>query len=587
MSGKVLEIQGLEDRDWLATQIAERYSSWHSQLSGHLDELAELRRYVFATSTTDTSNKTLPWTHTTTTPKLCQIRDNLHANYMDALFPKDKSFKWVGYDNDAELVAKREAIEGYIFNKTDTTHHRNTVSQLVYDYIDGNAFSDVEYVSESYVDGVTGETIPGFIGPRIVRVDPTAVVFNPLATSFEESPKITRFIKTFGELELDAANKPEMAYLVDALDKSKSLRAACTGLGKDDQIKNEAYTVDGFGTLAEYYQSPYVEILEFEGSIRDLEGNMLTNRLITVIDRSIIIRDIAIPSWNGRSAKHHVGWRGRPDNLWGMGPLANLVGMQYMIDHLENSAADLYDLLRLPPLKIKGNVENFEWGPLAEIYVGDDGDVDTLRVEADIAQMEQKIMRLEFKMEEMAGAPKSAMGIRTPGEKTAFEVQSLDNAAGRIFHNKTIQFEINIIDPSYNDMLEVSRRNLDGTDLVRVLDDDIGVAAFLSVTKEDITAKGKLRAVGARHYAARNQLVQNLSSVFTSGIGDMIKPHVSSKALASLVEEAFGWERFDLVAPNIGVTEQMETQRLAQAGDEALEVEAATPPVEEFEDEEV
>ena len=35
-------------------------------------------------------------------------------------------------------------------------------------------------------------------------------------------------------------------------------------------------------------------------------------------------------------------------------------------------------------------------------------------------------------MEEMAGAPKEAMGFRSPGEKTAYEVQRMENAASQV-----------------------------------------------------------------------------------------------------------------------------------------------------------
>jgi len=48
-------------------------------------------------------------------------------------------------------------------------------------------------------------------------------------------------------------------------------------------------------------------------------------------------------------------------------------------------------------------------------------------------------------MEEMAGAPKEAMGIRTPGEKTRYEVQSLENRSGRIFNHKVLNFSINFL----------------------------------------------------------------------------------------------------------------------------------------------
>ena len=48
-----------------------------------------------------------------------------------------------------------------------------------------------------------------------------------------------------------------------------------------------------------------------------------------------------------------AGWRPRPDNLYAMGPLDNLVGMQYRIDHLENLKSDVFDQIAYPILKIR------------------------------------------------------------------------------------------------------------------------------------------------------------------------------------------------------------------------------------------
>lgn len=578
MTNAVLEIEALNDRDWLATQISHVYGEWRNQMHGKMEEWGELRNYLFATSTQDTTNSNLPWKNTTTVPKLTQIRDNLHANYMDALFPNDTWMKWEGDNDEAELADKRAAIEYYMLNKTRNGGFRETVSKLLYDYIDyGNVIADVEYVHEEREDPLTGEITTGYVGPRLVRRSPLDTVVNPTALSFDKSPKITRSIKTFGDLEAEAQDMPELAYRAEALDNARNLRSMFMGFDHSDTLKNAGYSVDGFGSLMEYYRSPYVEILEFEGDIRDKEGTLLRNQLITIIDRSYVLRITTNPSWSGGSTMVHTGWRPRPDNLWAMGPLDNLVGMQYRIDHLENIKADLFDLIAHPPVKIKGNVEAFEWAPFSEIFLGDDGEVDILKVDATALNADTQIAILEQRMEEMAGAPREAMGIRTPGEKTAFEVQALGNAAGRIFNNRIRNFEINIIEKILNHMLEVARRNIDATDLIRVMDDDIGVVEFLNITKDDITAKGKLRPMGARHYAATSQLVQNLQGVFNSPIGGMIAPHISSKSLAKVVEEAFGWERFDLVSDNAGIMEQMETQRLVQTGEDQLATEAITP----------
>src|SRR5258708_9446601 len=86
-----------------------------------------------------------------------------------------------------------------------------------------------------------------------------------------------------------------------------------------------------------------------------------------------------------------------------------------------------------------------------------------------------EIENLERLMEEMAGAPREAMGFRTPGEKTKYEVQSLENAAARLFQNKIKQFEEQIIEPLLNAMLELARRNLTGPTVIKVFDDEFKI----------------------------------------------------------------------------------------------------------------
>jgi len=76
--------------------------------------LEEVRRYVYATDTTQTSNANLPWKNKTTIPKLCQIRDNLFANYIATLFPKRKWLVWEADNLDSNDVAKRDAIVNYM-----------------------------------------------------------------------------------------------------------------------------------------------------------------------------------------------------------------------------------------------------------------------------------------------------------------------------------------------------------------------------------------------------------------------------------------------------------------------------------------
>lgn len=585
MAGKVAEIESLLGRDSLADVIGEMYDYANQQRDTWLEDKKELRNYLFATDTRSTSNNKLPWKNSTTLPKLAQIRDNLHANYMAALFPNDEWLKWEGYTIDDDTMDKRRAIQAYMSNKLRQSNFKDMVSRALYDYIDyGNVFGEVEYVREVFVDPATGEEVPGYVGPKALRISPNDIVFNPTAAEFKDTYTITRYIKTLGEIKKDLMERPQDTALKAAVEHHEDVSRRISSYSTDDFRKVNAFEVDGFGSLIDYFQSGYVELLKFEGTLHDKDtGELLTNRVIVVMDRSKVIQNEQSKNWFGKPNKVHVGWRYRPDNLYAMGPLDNLVGMQYRMDHLENLKADAMDLAVHPPMGVRGNIESFSWEPGSVIDLGTDGEVVELGKNlSNVLAARNEIDWLENKMEEMAGAPKTAMGFRTPGEKTAFEVNSLQTAASRIFQEKITQFEEQFIEPILNMMLEVARRNIDTVDIVRVMDDDIGVSDFLKITKADITATGKLRPIGARHFAATAQLVQNLLGVLNSAAGQdpTIKAHVSGKKLAKLLyEEIPGIARFEVVQDNIGLMEQAETQRLMNQIQQDLEVEAQTPGV--------
>jgi hypothetical protein len=584
MAGKVAQIQEIINPVSLARQLAGLYNQWWVQRSAKEAEWRELRGYLFATDTTKTTNAKLPWKNKTTIPKLTQIRDNLHANYNDAIFPNDEWLRWEGYSADAVVSTKRKAIEAYMKNKLRESGFRETISKLLNDYIDyGNVFAEVVWVEDKHIDPTTGEEVTNYVGPKALRISPFDIVFNPTALAFKDSPKFTRYLKSIGELKKDVLNNPKLGYNEEVYNKIIATRKALNSFRMEDINKSTGYMIEGFGSLIEYYQSGQVEILEFEGDVYDVVNDELKEkRIITIVDRSQILRDIANPSWLGQDTKVHVGWRERQDNLYAMGPLDNLVGMQYRVDHLENLKADALDLTIHPPLIIKGDVEPFVWGPEVQIHIPEDGGIESLPPNQQAFMVNNEIAALLSLMEEMAGAPKEAMGFRTQGEKTAFEVDKLDNAAQRIFRNKTNKFEVEFMEPLLNKMLEMAKRKMDTVDIARVMDDDLGVAEFISITKDDITAKGKLRPIGSRHFSARAQLMQNMLGIFNSPVGQMIAPHVSAKNLAKLVEEQMGFEQYQFIKDNVAITEQAETQRLMNQAGATLENEQAVPVEEQM-----
>ena len=579
MAKKVAEVPLDFRQDESAAWVTNLWTTYNNQRSGKVAEWTETRNYLFATDTTTTTNADLPWNNSTTLPKLCQIRDNLYSNYTSSLFPNDKWLKWEAYSRESAVKQKRDTIEAYMANKCRESHFRTEIGKILLDYIDyGNAFGTVEYVAE-YKTLADGSVVPSYVGPRPIRISPLDIVFNPTATSFRDTHKIVRSLRTLGELELLAQDNPDQAFWAEAVNRRKLLQHHLGGLSIEDFDKSVGYSMDGFGSLFEYYQSEFVEVLEFYGDFRDTDSGVIKrNQIVTVVDRSFTARVVQDPCWFGTSSIFHVGWRRRPDNLWAMGPLDNLVGMQYRLDHLENISADAMDLLVRPPLAIVGQVEEFVWGPGCEIHINENGSIQELTLGAQgVVQADMKIRELIELMELMAGAPKEAAGIRTPGEKTAAEYLGLENAAGRIFQEKINHFETEMLEPLLNAMLEVAARNLDGTDVIRITDNSLGAIKFRDITKADITANGVIRPIGARHFAKQSQDLQNVISILQSPVGAKIDPHTSGVQLTEFVKDVTSLSNYDVFRPNIAVQEQADTQRVVGAVQEDMMAEAEAP----------
>lgn len=589
---KVINIESNTlDPDAVATDIADKYITWEDNRQEKVAEWRELQEYIFATDTTKTTNSKLPWSNKTTMPKLCQIRDNLFANYMATMFPKRRWLIWEGETPTDEETLKRKTIESYIAWIIDRNEFYDEVSKLILDYIDyGNCFGTIEWIDKTQIldkeENLSNLNDPsekvGFVGPMIKRISPLDIVFNPIAPSFTSSPKIIRSFISLGELKGLIDQESSIPEEKEAAEKLYNylinLRQSFAGDTKGDNIftKDRIFSISGFDSFQSYLESDSVEILTFYGDYYDGE-EYHRNRIVRVVDRHKIISNTANPSYFGETPIWHCGWRIRPDNLWAMGPLDNLIGMQYRIDHLENMKADIFDLVAAPPLKIKGYVGDFTWGPFERIFVDDSGDVEVLSPDVQALQADNQIAYLQAQMEEMAGSPREAAGFRTPGEKTKYEVQRLENAASRIFQNKINQFE-RTLEHLLNGLLELSRRNLNPS-TIRVFNDELKISTFLNLSKEDLVGKGRIRPIAARHFAEQAQQVQDLAQFFSSASGQdpSILQHFSSIKVAKLYESILNIEDYNIVQPYIRLAEQAESQQLSQIHEEDTMMQTQTP----------
>lgn len=578
MAGKTLSLENIITPDQKATRIANKWLEWDQMRWQWKQQLEDVRRYVFQTNTSQTANSALPWKNKTTRPKLCQIRDNLYANLSHQVFPKRKWMRWEGASKDDDTLAKRMAIENYAAWVTDQPSFKHEFDKILLDYIEGNAFGTVEWIDERVEQ--EGKTQVGFVGPRIRRINPMDIVFNPIAPSFEETPKIIRSFISMGELRkhLSSNFKTPPEEIEEMFKYMKDIRSQARNFTGELSQMDNLYNIDGFHSFREYLDSDVIEVLTFYGDLYDPDTDeFLENHIITVVDRHKIVGQKPNPSFFGYAPIFHCAWRKRQDNLWGMGALDNLLGLQYRLDHVENLKADVFDLITFPVIHVKGpSVEDFNWGPGERIFTDVDSEVEMKVPDVNALQANFEIDALERTMEEMAGAPKEALGIRTPGEKTAFEVSRLENASSRLYFSKGKQLDEGMTEKLMNACIEMARRNLSHAMSIRVFDDEFKSAAFQELTVEDITGVGRLRPLAARHFAEQAELVQNLTTFSQSPAFQLIAPHVSTVNLAKLFEEILNLHDYEIITPYVGIAEQAEAARTAQTLEEQVLVEGQT-----------
>ena len=180
-----VDFKDISNEDKLARDISLKWDMWNRDRSGWLEEKKELRNFLYATDTRTTSVAKTGWSNSTTRPKLTQIADNLHANYMATLFPNEKWLTWKTLEEDSEAKQKKIYIEAYMNTKLEQGSFRPMMSSLVRDYIEyGNCFGYVDFSKDYTVKKDTGEEMPLYIGPKLNRISPYDIVFDPTASSF-------------------------------------------------------------------------------------------------------------------------------------------------------------------------------------------------------------------------------------------------------------------------------------------------------------------------------------------------------------------------------------------------------------------
>lgn len=556
-------------KDSLAECISEKWNTWMNARQRWEEQYRRVLQYLYST-TTDTiyGQASNPWAANVHIPKLTQLRDVLITYELESLFSLDDYFEFEGFTKDSNTWKNRNAIKNLLKDMLDKGGFRETVEKLVTDYIDaGNVFVMPVWETKT-VTRIDGLKSTVWEGSKALRINPLDIVFDPTAQSFEDTPKIIRTVLSIGQVAAMAEKDPMMKEAFKkAMDKRQQVRTAMTN---GDTIKSEQLEIAGFGSIDAYLLSDTVELLTLYGTVYDIQENKLhENTKITIMDRNTLLKEEPMEELNGYGYIRKGGYRDRKDMLWSMSPLENLLGMQARIDFLENKRSDCYDFVVNPIKLIRGQVDMPDTtAPGDEIRMDADSDVRYLAPDTTILSADNLIALYENKMEEFVGSPKEVLGLRTPGEKTMYEVSQLLTAAQRIFQRQIRKFETEVIEPFINDAFhQYLNRKAGQTITLRVWDSDKDYYKFEEVSVDDIQSIGAIRVIGSTTHQERSKIAASLQMLGQNPLftDEAVRNNFSPSELGQIFMYISGLDKFpDLFRKDSRLYEITEQQKLVE-----------------------
>lgn len=565
------------DEESLAQGIAQKWSEWNNVRDPAMSLWAEIDSYLHATDTTQIEGGS-NWDHKTFLPVLTEIHEDLIAIVNSTVFPHDDWLGWKGHDIMSEAEASRKKVLSYL-NHIHKVNGFTTIFRKVIDDMlrYGNCFVQCRYVDHSY-ENEEGVKV-GYVGPEPYRISPYDIVFNPTACSFEAAPKIIRSVMSMGEFISWSKSLPSLISeeavqgLVDArMDGGHSNDTS-------DTKKNQQYIPDGYGSIEQYQEG--IELLWFYGSVYDPStGEVHEDRCIVVADRNTVLFD----KLETNEMIFKGSWRPRADNLWSQGPLDNLVGMNYMINHRENAKNDAIDKFTLPDRAYVGDVEEIydEATGHTKYIMPEGGSVTDVTPDSTVLTFDNQVLLHTDWMRRAARLPQQLAGFRTPGEKTAFEVQNLNDGAFRGFILKASQFEEDLVEKYVTAEIHLAKEHFGS--VVRVLgQDEEGILTMLDITEEDLNANGKLVPMGARRFARNLQQNAALQNLVGSGLTQLIGKHVDTFKTAKIWEQLGGFDQHEVIEKMAFIEESLEEEQAMAAAQETVVNRASQPTLTELE----
>jgi len=569
-----------QDKSALADGIVSHWSSWNSSRTQAMELWAEIDSYLHATDTSMLEGGT-NFDHKTHLPILSELHEDLIAIVYSTLFPHDDWLSWKGFEINAITKQIRQKVLSYIKQCHSMNGFNVEMRKVVDDLVRyGNCFGQGYYKNNSMESA--GGMISGYAGPATKRISPYDIAFNPVAKEFSKTPKIIRELLTMGDFYEFVSSASEEDCCISEEELSEIMKRR-TGGNNDysERYKEKQYIPAGFGSIDEYYTSGYIELLWFYGDIfNDTDGTFSKKRCVVVVDRDTVVidKEELFP------AIFKGSWTPRPDNLWSQGPLDKVVGINYMINHRENSKNDAIDKFTYPDRAYVGDVEEIydEVTGHTKYIMPEGGSVSDIRPDSTVLTFDNQIMMHRDLARTSARLPQQLAGFRTAGEKTATEVQSLNDGAFRGFINKAGQLEEDFIEPLVQAEIRIAKDNY--SSIIKVLEEDEdGILLTTQITEEDLSANGKLIPHGSKRFSRQLQQLQGLTQLANTQIGQMVAPHINTYNLAKTVEELYGFDKFGFVNKFASIDEQMEAEERSMLAQQEMVKQSSEPTALEME----
>ena len=574
MSGESLTASGsFRTSNDKANTIITTWQRWDASKVNAIKKWREVEAYRYATDTSSLPSGSA-FTHSTHMPVVSAIAQDLEAILKQVVLPHEDWFTFEPMDSDAARETQRKTIVSYLKNRHALNGFESVVDTLKSELVSkGICFSQISHVDRSVGDK------QGYIGPSARSISPYDIVFDPTAARFEDSPKIVREIVSLGEMFRRGEKGTFDKEMVDKLLTERRNAASSDG-GED---KNEQYIPMGFDTYQQYLTGGFVELLWFYGDVYDAENNEFhESKMIVVADNSFTLLEEDIQTATGKPHIFRGVWQELPDNLWGMGPLENIIGLNYQINHRENAKSEALDRLIYPDKVYQGDVEEMYDDETDTItYLAPEGGgVQELAINTQFFSFDLQIDRLTHSARGAARLPSDLTGFRSQGEKTLGEVTALTEGGMRGFVDKASNFERNVLEPMLKAEIELAHDNF-GNAFNVPNKSEAGFIEMLNVSKEDLAINGVLIPRGSKRFARKNQMLSSLTQLSATPLFQFAAAHISAKGASKLMGELLEVQDEGLFEENAQVIEATEQQQMIDQAEQSNAIAASQPGIEE------